>query len=68
MAETEEGTMCLVCSMVLAYKHDDRKHIKLKHSQTGQPVACDLCGKELKHHWALGDHMRKFHGQRNAMF
>jgi len=62
MAETEGGTMCLVCQKVLAYKHDAKRHIKLKHAPSGQPVNCDLCGKALKHHWALGDHMRKVHG------
>lgn len=62
MAETEGGTMCLVCQKVLAYKHDAKRHIKLKHAPSGQPVSCDLCGKSLKHHWALGDHMRKVHG------
>jgi len=63
MAETEGGTMCLVCHKVLAYKHDAKRHIKLKHGPSGQPVSCELCAKELKHHWALGDHMRKVHGQ-----
>jgi len=62
MAETEGGTMCLVCHKVLAYKHDAKRHIRLKHGPSGKTVACEHCGKELKHHWALGDHMRKVHG------
>jgi len=62
MAETEGGTMCLVCQKVLTYKHDAKRHIRLKHGPSGKTVACEHCGKELKHHWALGDHMRKVHG------
>jgi len=62
MAETEGGTMCLVCHKVLAYKHDAKRHIRLKHGPSGNTVACEHCGKELKHNWALGDHMRRVHG------
>ena len=62
MAETEGGTMCLICHKVLAYKHDAKRHIRLKHTLSEKTVACEHCGKELKHHWALGDHMRKVHG------
>ena len=58
MAETEGGTMCLICHKVLAYKHDAKRHIRLKHTLSEKTVACEHCGKELKHHWALGDHMR----------
>ena len=54
--------MCLICHKVLAYKHDARRHIRLKHGPSGKTVSCEHCGKELKHHWALGDHMRKVHG------
>ena len=62
MAETEGGTMCLICHKVLAYKHDARRHIRLKHTTSGHPVNCSVCGKEVKHNLALGDHMRKIHG------
>jgi hypothetical protein len=62
LQETDSGTMCLICEKVLKYRHDALRHIRLKHT-ANQEVGCQLCGKMLKHHLALGDHMRKIHGQ-----
>jgi len=63
LQETETGTMCLVCGKVMKYRHDAMRHIRMKHTAANEEVGCELCGKRLKHHWALGDHMRKIHGQ-----
>jgi len=64
LQETERGTMCLVCEKVMKYRHDALRHIRMKHTASAnEEVSCQLCGKVLKHHWALGDHMRKTHGQ-----
>jgi len=63
LQETAGGTMCLVCEKVMKYRHDALRHIRMKHTASAnEEVSCQICGKTLKHHWALGDHMRKTHG------
>jgi len=64
LQETDGGTMCLICEKVMKYRHDALRHIRMKHTASAnEEVSCQICGKTLKHHWALGDHMRKTHGQ-----
>jgi len=63
ISDTGNGTMCLLCNKVLAYRHDARRHIRMKHSGDSEGVTCDLCGKKSKHRWSHADHMRQKHGQ-----
>jgi len=61
--EVEGGFMCQLCSKIMKFKHDAKRHIKMQHAQSGnEQISCDYCSKTLKHHWALGDHMRRIHG------
>ena len=61
--EVEGGFMCQLCSKIMKFKHDAKRHIKMQHAQSGnEQITCDYCNKILKHQWALGDHMRRFHG------
>ena len=61
LSDTGNGTMCLICNKVLAYRHDARRHIRMKHSGNSE-VTCNLCGKKSKHRWSHADHMRQKHG------
>jgi len=63
MSDTGSGTMCLLCYKVLAYRHDARRHIRMKHSGDNTGITCDICGKKSKHRWSHADHMRQKHGQ-----
>ena len=63
LSDTGSGTMCLLCNKVLAYRHDARRHIRMKHSGSNSGVTCELCGKKSKHRWSHADHMRQQHGQ-----
>ena len=61
--EVDGGYMCLICSKIIKFKSDAYRHIRMKHTDSNDQVDCHICGKTQKHHWALGDHMRKCHGQ-----
>jgi hypothetical protein len=63
LRESEGGTVCMVCGKTMAYRHDARRHFRMQHLQPDSLLACQICGKVQKHHWALGDHMRKVRGQ-----
>jgi len=63
ISDTGNGTMCLLCHKVLAYRHDAKRHIRMKHSGNNAEVTCDLCGTKSKHRWSHADHMRQKHGQ-----
>ena len=65
--EVEAGFACSVCSKVMRLKHDAVRHVKMQHVSSCTRVTCQYCGKTLKHHWALGDHMRKTHGMSAKM-
>ena len=62
ISDTGAGTMCLLCHKVLAYRHDARRHIRMKHSGDNTGVTCQLCGTKSKHRWSHAEHMRQKHG------
>ena len=59
ISDTGAGTMCLLCHKVLAYRHDARRHIRMKHSGDNTGVTCQLCGTKSKHRWSHAEHMRQ---------
>ena len=63
LRDSDGGTVCLICGKKMSYRHDARRHFKMQHLTSETVLECELCGKIQKHHWALGDHMRKVHGQ-----
>ena len=48
ISDTGSGTMCLLCNKVLTYRHDARRHIRMKHSGSNSGVTCELCGIKSK--------------------
>ena len=57
--EVDGGYMCVICSKIIKFRSDAYRHIRMKHTESNEEVDCQICGKTQKHHWALGDHMRK---------
>lgn len=52
---TEE---CQFCTKMFKSRRSVKRHIRIVHEQSGEPVNCEICGKTLKSKFRIKNHMK----------